>query len=72
MSDERRKLAEAAEPAGWRRRTDERVDIYLRDPVRVRIIWRGDDAISGGTLFHDNMMMAYSRDFGTVSGWLKR
>jgi hypothetical protein len=44
----------------------------VRGPVRVRVIWQGDDAISGGSRFQDDNMESYSRDFATVKGWLAR
>ncbi|MDT5238599.1 MAG: hypothetical protein QOG79_888 [Mycobacterium sp.] len=69
-SDERTALAQATEEAGWRRREVERVDIYLRGKSRVRVIWRGDDAISGGSRFQDDVMEQYSRDLNTVKKWL--
>lgn len=71
-SNERTTLAEASEGVGWKRRIDERVDIYVRPPFRVRVIWRGDDAISGGSRFQDDVMESYSRDLDTVKGWLAR
>lgn len=71
-TDERQELVRLAEQAGWRHRTDDRVDIYYRDTVRVRVIWRGDDAISGGSLFHDDIMTTYTRDLKTVTAWLHR
>ena len=45
--DERTALAQATEAAGWRRRELDRVDVYLRGLARVRVIWQGNDAISG-------------------------
>ena len=49
-----------------------RTDYYTRAPVRIHVIWRGNSAISGGALCHDDVLMAYSRDLATVKGWLKR
>jgi hypothetical protein len=71
-SNERAALAELSEGVGWHRRVDERVDVYVRGLVRVRVIWQGDDAISGGSRFQDDNMESYSRDFATVKGWLAR
>jgi hypothetical protein len=71
-SNERTALAEVSEGVGWQRRVDERVDIYVRGLVRVRVIWQGDDAISGGSRFQDDVMESYSRDLTTVKGWLSR
>ncbi|MDT5081908.1 MAG: hypothetical protein QOJ80_6545 [Mycobacterium sp.] len=71
-SSERTALAEVSEGVGWQRRVDERVDIYVRGLVRVRVIWQGDDAISGGSRFQDDVMESYSRDLTTVKGWLSR
>jgi hypothetical protein len=34
------------------------------------VIWRGDDAISGGSRFQDDVMEQYSRDLNTVKKWL--
>jgi hypothetical protein len=71
-ADERATLSELAGQAGWQRRDSDRTDYYTRSPVRIHVIWRGDDAISGGALYHDDILMAYTRDLATVSGWLKR
>ncbi len=43
-----------------------------RSPVRVQVVWQGTDAISGGALYHDDILMTYTRDLATVTGWLKR
>ncbi len=71
-ADERSTLLERAVEAGWQRRGEDRNDYYNRTPVRVHVIWQGNDAISGGALYHDDLLMAYSRDLATVAGWLKR
>lgn len=70
--DQRKGLSERAVAAGWQCRGEERTDYYSRSPVRIHVIWGGDDAISGGALYHDDLLMTYSRDFATVEGWLKR
>ncbi|EKF21056.1 hypothetical protein C731_4974 [Mycolicibacterium hassiacum DSM 44199] len=48
------------------------MDYYSKSPVKVHVIWQGDDAISGSALYQNDMMVAYTRDLSTVSGWLKR
>lgn len=68
----REEMSERAAGAGWNRRDADRTDYYTRSPVRIHVIWRGDDAISGGALYHDDVLMAYSRDPATVTGWLNR
>ena len=70
-TNERTALAESSEGAGWSRRIDESVDVYLRGNSRVRVIWSGD-AMAGGSRFHDGLMEAYSREPATVKGWLRR
>jgi len=70
--DLRSELAEVTAAAGWNRRIDDRVDIYLRGQTRVRVIWRGDDAISGGSRFQEDNLETYSRDLDVVKGWLAR
>lgn len=65
-------LAEVTAAAGWKRHVDERVDVYMRGATRVRVIWRGEDVISGGSRFHDDLMETYSNDPATVKGWLTR
>lgn len=70
--DERREQHELAELAGWERVDLDRVDMYLKGSARIRVIWRGTDAISGATLYMDDVMTSYSRDLPTVAGWLKR
>ena len=69
---DRAAISERAIEAGWHRRDTERTDYYTRPPVRVHVIWQGDDAISGGALYHDDLLMTYSRDLDTVAGWLRR
>jgi hypothetical protein len=71
-TDERTALAQATEAAGWQRREIDRTDVYLRGLSRVRVIWRGNDAISGGSRFQDDVMEQYSRDLDTVKGWLNK
>ena len=70
--DLRSELAEITAGAGWNRRVDDRVDIYVRGQTRVRVIWRGDDAISGGSRFQEDNLETYSRDLNVVKGWLAR
>ncbi|MGX9791887.1 hypothetical protein [Mycobacterium sp. MMS18-G62] len=69
---EREELSEVAVQAGWARRDADRTDYYTRSPVRVHVVWQGTSAISGGALYHDDVLMAYTRDLATVQGWLKR
>ena len=57
-TDERQALAEAGEEKGWRRRESDRVDVYLRDRYRVRVIWQGTDAISGASFFDNECTRA--------------
>lgn len=71
-ADERQEQNQLAEQAGWRRNDLDRVDVYLRGDTRIRVIWRGTDAISGATLYQDDIMTTYTRDLPTVNGWLKR
>jgi hypothetical protein len=71
-ADERKELSERAVAAGWHCRDADRTDYYSRTPVRIHVIWQGNNAISGGALYHDDFLMAYTRDLGTVQGWLKR
>ena len=72
MADEteRQALAQFTEEKGWSRRVVGRVDVYVRGVARVRVIWRGDDAISGGSRYHDDGMEQYTRDLASVKGWL--
>ena len=71
-TDLRTELAEITAAAGWERRVDERVDVYLRGPARVRVIWQGNDVISGGSRYQEDQLETYSRDLATVKGWLAR
>jgi hypothetical protein len=71
-TDERQSLSEAGEEKGWQRRESDRVDIYLRDRYRIRVIWQGSDAISGASFFDDEMYEAYTRDLAKVRTWLKK
>ena len=69
---QREGVSKLAAEAGWQRREVDRTDYYTRSQVRIHVIWQGADAISGGALYHDDLLMAYSRDLPTVTGWLKR
>ena len=64
-----RELAEQ----GWRRRAiDDRVDVYSRGAIRIRLIWQGSSKLSGASIFVDEWYDNYTRDLGTVRAWLKR
>jgi hypothetical protein len=70
---ERQVLAQLGEERGWNRRiSDERADIYMKGTVRIRVVWAGDEDISGASLFHDQWYESYTRDPSTVSAWLRR
>jgi hypothetical protein len=71
-TDERQAVAELADLGGWERRDVERTDYYAKGIVRVQVIWQGTEAISGGSLYHDDILNTYTRDLGTVKSWLKR
>jgi len=71
-TDERQTLADFAETAGWHRRNVERTDYYAKGEARVQVLWQGMAAISGGSLYHDDTLTAYTRDLGTVQRWLRR
>jgi hypothetical protein len=70
--EERQGLNQAAEDSGWERRDLDRVDVFARGPNRIRVIWRGTDAISGASLYTDDILASYTRDLSTVGGWLRR
>jgi hypothetical protein len=73
VTDERTALAESGEQQGWQRRAlDDRVDVYNRGLIRIRLIWQGGDKISGASIFVDEMYDNYTRDLDTVRAWLKR
>jgi hypothetical protein len=71
-TDERSALAEVTKAAGWDHRVNDRTDVYLRGQTRVKVIWRGNDAISGGSRYLDDALETYSRDLATVKGWLAK
>jgi hypothetical protein len=71
-TDQRQTLAEYAETTGWQRRKVDRTDYYAKDIVRVQVLWCGTEAISGSSLYHDDLLYAYTRDLSTVQSWLKR
>lgn len=70
--DERQDLNQLAEELGWRYRDVDQVDVFLRGTHRVRVIWQGNSAISGASLYTDDILASYTRDLSTVNGWLKR
>jgi hypothetical protein len=71
-TDERQTLADLAEVGGWHRRNVDRTDYYSKGGAQVHVIWQGTAAISGGALYHDDILTTYSRDLSTVQGWLRR
>jgi hypothetical protein len=71
-TDERQTLADSAELGGWHRRDVDRTDYYVKGGARVLVLWHGTAAISGGSLYHDDVLTAYTRDLSTVQGWLRR
>ena len=70
--DERADLRQAATESGWSHRDLDRVDVFARGTTRIRVIWRGDSAISGSSLFHDDILTTYTRSLADVKGWFKR
>ncbi len=70
--DERQGLNQAAEESGWERRDLDRVDVFARGASRIRVIWRGSEAISGASMYTDDILASYTRDISTVTGWLRR
>jgi hypothetical protein len=71
-TDERQTMADSAESGGWHRRNLDRTDYYGKGGARVQVLWHGTAAISGGSLYHDDVLTAYTRDLSTVQGWLRR
>ena len=70
---ERQVLAQLGDERGWNRRiSDERADIYMKGTVRIRVVWAGDQDVSGASLFHDQWYESYTRDPSTISAWLRR
>jgi hypothetical protein len=71
-TDERQTVAELADLGGWVRRDVDRTDYYTKGILRVQVIWQGAEAISGGSIYHDDLLTSYSRDLDTVKSWLRR
>lgn len=71
-TDERQAVSALAEQTGWNHRVADRSDYFKKGVVRVHVVWRGESAISGGTLYHDDLMQTYTKDLPTIRGWLKR
>ena len=72
-TDERSALADLGGELGWTRRvSNARADVYTKGTVRIRVIWAGDEQMSGSSLFHDEMYESYTRDPNTVRAWLRR
>jgi hypothetical protein len=69
---EREQVTDLAGQGGWHRRDADRSDYYTRQSERVRVIWQGSEAISGGALYRDGILMAVTRELDTVKSWLKR
>jgi hypothetical protein len=71
-TDQRQTVAELADLGGWERRDVDRTDYYAKGSARVQVLWQGNETISGGSLYHDDILTAYSRDLNTVKSWIKR
>ncbi|MDH6194216.1 hypothetical protein M2272_000837 [Mycobacterium frederiksbergense] len=71
-TDQRHELGQLAESGGWLHRDLDRVDVYQRGANRIRVVWQGPGAISGATLYQDDIMTTYTRELTTVNGWLTR
>ena len=71
-TDERHEISQLAESGGWLHRDVDRVDVYQRGPNRIRVVWQGQTALSGATLYQDDIMTTYTRELATLNGWLKR
>ena len=71
-TDERHEVGQLAESGGWLHRDLDRVDVYQRGPNRIRVVWQGQTALSGATLYQDDIMTTYTRELATVNAWLKR
>jgi hypothetical protein len=71
-TDERQALSELAELSGFEHRVVDRTDHYTKGSAHVLVMWRGTTAISGASLYHDDILTTYTRDLPTVQGWLKR
>ena len=73
VTDERSALAQSSVEQGWQRRAiDDRVDVYTRGTIRIRLIWQGEAKISGASIFVSEWYDNYTRDLDTVRAWLKR
>jgi hypothetical protein len=71
-TDERQAIADLAQGGGWKRRDVDSTDYYAKGGARVQVLWHGTEAISGGSLYHDDILTAYTRELSTVQGWLRR
>lgn len=73
-TDERTSVAELANERDWQRREsgEGRADSYYRGNVRIRVVWAGDDRLSGATLFHDEIYESYTREPATLRAWFRR
>lgn len=69
---ERQELTELGKERGWQHREVDRADVFTRGLLRVRVIWQGDDTISGASYFEDGWYEAYTREPNQVGSWLKR
>ncbi|BBX37261.1 hypothetical protein MMAG44476_25584 [Mycolicibacterium mageritense DSM 44476 = CIP 104973] len=71
-TDKRHELGQLAEVGSWQHRDLDRVDVFQRGTSRIRVVWQGSEAISGATLYQDDIMTTYTRDLATVHNWFKR
>jgi hypothetical protein len=71
-TDERQDLHQFAEDLGWRYRDSDRTDIYSRGTTRIQVLWRGKSAISGASLYRDDVLMSYTRELATAKEWMAR
>jgi hypothetical protein len=71
-TEERQALAELGEQQGWSVRESGSADVYLRGTARIRVIWQGDLAISGASVYYDDILGTYTRELATVRNWLQK
>ena len=67
----RQGVRELAEQSGWQQRCTERIDIFLKGDRNVEVLWT-EDAISGGSLYHEYHLAAHTREPAKIKEWLTK
>ena len=68
---ERQDLHQLAEEHGWQRRELERTDVFKKGAHGVEVFFTLN-ALQGGTLYEDLILVTHTRELAKVKSWLMK